>query len=70
MQEYWNFILQNCIIILDAEQVYLKLQATNVKNTEVKANPKPKTLEKNGPPKTLNPEPWTLNPKHQIHQKP
>ena len=39
MQKFPNFVLHNCILIFDAEQVYLKLQVTNVKNQEVTANP-------------------------------
>ena len=43
-----EFILQNCNLILDAEQVYLKLQVTNLKNKEVTVvDPKPRTLKKN-----------------------
>ena len=40
----------------DAEQVYLKIQVTNVKNKEVTANPKPPTLEKNWSFKNPNPK--------------
>ena len=47
MKIFRNFVLDNCILVFDAEQVYSKLQATNLKNKEVKANPKPQTLEKN-----------------------
>ena len=47
MKDFWNFVLGNCIFVFDAEQVYLKLQATNLKNKEVTVNPKPQTLEKN-----------------------
>ena len=47
MKDFWNFVLDNCILVFDAEQVYLKLQATNLKNKEVTVNPKPQTLEKN-----------------------
>ena len=43
-QNFRNFVLYNCILNLDAEQV--KLQITNVKNKEVTANPKPQTLGK------------------------
>ena len=46
MQDFRNFVLLNCILSFDAEQVYLKLQVTTVKNKEVTANPKPQTLEK------------------------
>ena len=41
MQDFWNFVLHNCILNFDAEQVHLKPQVTNVKNKEVTANPKP-----------------------------
>ena len=47
MQDFRNFALHNCILIFDAEQVYLELKVTKVKNKEVTANPKPQTLEKN-----------------------
>ena len=57
MKDFWNFDLDNCILVFDAEQVYLKLQATNLKNKEVTVNPKPQTLEKIGFSKTLNPKP-------------
>ena len=43
MKDFWNFVLDNCILDFDAEQVYLKRQATNLKNNEVTVtlNPKP-----------------------------
>ena len=47
MKDFRNFVLDNCILDFDAEQVYLKLQATNLKNKEVTVNPKPQILEKN-----------------------
>ena len=47
MQDFRNFVLDNCILDFDAEQVYLKPQVTNLKNKKVTANPKPQTLEKN-----------------------
>ena len=52
MKDFRNFVLD-----FDAEQVYLKLQVTNLKNKEVTVNLKPHTLEKNGFSKTLNPKP-------------
>ena len=42
MQDFRDFVLHNCILILDAEKVYLQLQVTNFKNKEVTA--KPQTL--------------------------
>ena len=42
MKDFRNFVLD-----FDAEQVYLKLQVTNLKNKEVTVNPKPQTLRKN-----------------------
>ena len=39
MQDFRNFVLHNCILYFNTEQVYLKLQVTNVKNKEVTANP-------------------------------
>ena len=53
MKDFRNFVLDNCILNYDAEQVYLKLQVTNLKNKEVTVNPKPQTLEKIGLSKTL-----------------
>ena len=47
MKDFRNFVLHNCILVYDAEQVYLKLQVINLKNKEVTVNPKPQTLEKN-----------------------
>ena len=47
MKDFWNFVLDNYILDFDAEQVYLKLQVTNLKNKEVTVNPKTQTLEKN-----------------------
>ena len=43
MHDFRNFVQHrdNCIFIFDAEQVYLKLQVTDVKNKEVTANPNP-----------------------------
>ena len=40
MHDFRNFPLPKCILNFDPEQVYLKLQLTNVKNKEVTANPK------------------------------
>ena len=40
MQNFRNFVLHNCIVIFDAEQVYLKVQITNFKNKEVTTNPR------------------------------
>ena len=42
MKDFRNFVLDNCILIFDAEQVYLKLQVMSLKNKEVTINPKPK----------------------------
>ena len=47
MKDFRNFVLHNCVLDFDAEQVYLQLQVTNLKNNEVTVNPKPQTLEKN-----------------------
>ena len=47
MNYFWNFVLDNFILVFDAEQVYLKLQATNLKNKEVTVNSKSQTLENN-----------------------
>ena len=46
MKDFWNFVLDNCILDFDAEQVYLKLQVANLKNNEVTVNPKPQILRK------------------------
>ena len=64
MKDLWNFVLDNCILDFDAEQVYIKPQVINLKNKEVTVNPKPQTLEK----KLVFRKPYTLNPKHQIVQ--
>ena len=37
MKDFWNFVpmaLDNCILVFDAEHVYLKLQVINPKNKE------------------------------------
>ena len=51
MKDFWNFVLHNCILDFDAEQVYFKLQITNLKNKKVTANQlvfrKPYTLTPN-----------------------
>ena len=47
MKDFLNFVQDNCILDFDSEQVYLKLQVTNLKNNKVTVNPKPQTLEKN-----------------------
>ena len=57
MNDFRKFVLDNCILDFDAEQVYLKPQVINLKNKEVTANPKPQTLEKIGFSKTLYPKP-------------
>ena len=64
MKDFRNFVSDNCILVFDTEQVYLKLQITNLKNKKVTANPKPQTLEK-----LFFRKPYTLNPKHQICPK-
>ena len=46
IKDFRNFVLDNCILDFDAEQVYLKLQVTNLKNNEVTVNPTPQALEK------------------------
>ena len=46
MQIFRNLVPHMFILNFDAEQVYLKIQVTNVKNMEVTASPKPQTLEK------------------------
>ena len=46
MKDFWNFVLDNCILDFDAEQVYLKPQVTNLKNNKVTVNPKPQTRRK------------------------
>ena len=48
-----HFVLHNCILVFDYEQVYFKLQVTNLKNKEVTVNSRPQTLEKIGFSKTL-----------------
>ena len=58
MKDFWNSVLDNCILVFDGEQVYLKLQ---LKNKEVTVNPKPQTLEKSW--FFDNPIPYTLNSK-------
>ena len=45
-----NFILHDCILVFDAEQFYLKLQATNLKNKEVNPN-----LQSTNSPEILSP---------------
>ena len=40
MQDFRNFVPQNCILIFDAEKVYLKPQVSNIQNKKVTANPK------------------------------
>ena len=57
MKDFWNFVLDNGILVFDSEQVYLKLQATNLRNKEVTVNPKPQSLEK----KLVFRKPYTLN---------
>ena len=57
MNFFRNFVLDNCILVLDAEQVYLTVQVINLKNKEVTVNPEPQTLEKIGFSKTLYPKP-------------
>ena len=57
MKDFRNFVLHNCTLVFDAEQVYLKLQITIINNREVTANPKHQTLEKIRFSKTLHPKP-------------
>ena len=46
MHDFRNFVVHNGILILYAEQVYLKLQVTKFKYKEVTAKFKPQNLEK------------------------
>ena len=32
IKDFRNFVLDNCILVFDAEQVYLKVQVINLKN--------------------------------------
>ena len=59
IKDFRNFVIYNCILVFDAEQVYLKLQGTNVNNKEVTANPKAQNPGK----KLVFQKPYTLNPK-------
>ena len=61
MQDCRNLVLHNSILNFDAEQVYLKVWVTNVKNKE-SLNPNPR---ENWPFKTQNPKPKTQNPNPQ-----
>ena len=45
MKNFRNFVLHNWTLVFDAEQDYIKLRVTNLKNKEVILNPKPQTLE-------------------------
>ena len=42
MLEFRDFVLNSCILIFNAEQVYLEPQVSDFKNKEVTANPVPK----------------------------
>ena len=66
MHDFWNFVIESCILISDNEHITLKPQATKFKNKEVTAKHKSNTLEK----KLFFPKALTLNPKHRIHPKP
>ena len=68
MKDFQNFVLDNCILDFDAEQVYFKLQVTNLKNNEVTVNPKSQTLEKIW--FFENPIPYTLYPKPKAPNSP
>ena len=59
MKDFRNFVPHNCILVFDAEQVYLKLQVINLKNKEVTVNPKPQILKK----KLVFRKLYSLNPK-------
>ena len=48
IHKFRNYIVDNCILIFDAEQVCLKLQVTKFTNKEATAKPKSQTLEKIG----------------------
>ena len=45
MHDFRVFVLHNCVLVFDAEQVYLKLQVTKFKNKKVTTHPKLLTLE-------------------------
>ena len=47
MKDFRNFVLHNCLLVSNAEQVYLMLQVINLKNKEVTVNPKTQTLKNN-----------------------
>ena len=46
MKYFRNFVLHNCILVFDTEQVYFKVQVIKLKNKEVTVYPKTQTLEK------------------------
>ena len=63
MHDFRNFILHNCDLNFDAEQVHLiKTPISRIRKLQQTLNPKvgAQTLEKNG--LSLNPKPETLNP--------
>ena len=57
MKDFLDFVLHNCILVFDTEQVYLKRQVINLENIEDTVNPKPQTLGKNGFSNPLYPKP-------------
>ena len=46
LKDFRNFVLHNCILVFDTEQVYFKVQVIKLKNKEVTVYPKTQTLEK------------------------
>ena len=48
MKDFWNFVLHNCILVFDTEQVSSKLQVqvTNLKTKEVTVKPQTPNLRK------------------------
>ena len=68
MKDFRNFVVHSCNLVFEAEQVYFKLEVTNLKNKEVTVNPNSQTLQKIGLSKTLYPKQtqstkFALNPK-------
>ena len=46
-KDFQSFVLHNCFLVFDDEQVYLKLQVINLKNKEVTVKQKPQNLPTN-----------------------
>ena len=63
IKDFRNFVLHKCILVFDAEQVYLKLQVTNLKN---RASTSLQVTNLKNKEVTVNHKPQLANPRKKL----